>query len=115
MAATGFPLRKYEGQLIRTHFRVLGRVIRNQWCHTTAHNNPKHPKMTKIQRHGMNKTSVVTIMGVNPPLKWAPAKNIPWMVPRSRRGIQRENVRAMLGHAPASPAPNRNRTASNEP
>ena len=47
--------------------------------------------------------------GVTPPARWAPAKKIPWMVPRSARGIQREKVRATLGQAPASPAPNRKR------
>ena len=41
-------------------------------------------------------------------------KKMPCTVPRSRRGNQRENVRATFGHAPASPAPNRKRMASSD-
>ena len=41
-------------------------------------------------------------------------EKMPCAVPRSCRGNQRENVRAALGSAPASPAPNRNRIASSD-
>ena len=50
--------------------------------------------------------------GVIPATMCAPQKKMPCTRPRSGCGIQRENVRATLGHAPASPAPNRNRTTS---
>src|SRR5689334_17406898 len=47
--------------------------------------------------------------GVTPPTMCAPAKKMPCTVARSKRGIQLENARAAMGHAPASPAPKRKR------
>ena len=41
-----------------------------------------------------------------------PRNSTPLAVPRSRGGNQREKARTMLGNAPASPAPNRKRIAS---
>jgi hypothetical protein len=42
-------------------------------------------------------------------------KNItPFALPRSRSGNHRERLRDMLGKAPASPAPNRNRVNTSE-
>ena len=55
-----------------------------------------------------------TSSGVNPPARCAPLKKIPCTVPRSVRGTQRENVRAALGHAPASPAPKRKRVTTSD-
>src|SRR5215470_6819991 len=43
-----------------------------------------------------------------------PRNSTPLARPRSRAGNQREKLRATLGNAPASPAPNRNRIATND-
>ena len=42
----------------------------------------------------MGATMAMTRRGVKPPARCAPVKKIPCTVPRSRRGIQRENARA---------------------
>ena len=86
--------------------------LRNQVSHTASHRNPTPPKQTKISRHDRKRSNQSTSAGVRPPTRCAPAKKIPWTRPRSRLGIQRENVRATHGHAPASPIPNRKRTTS---
>src|SRR4051794_8934027 len=83
--------------------------LRNHVCQIATHTNPTVPKLTKIARHDIKVSIHNTSAGVRPPTRCAPAKKTPCTVPRSRIGIQRENVRATHGHAPASPRPNRKR------
>src|SRR5277367_5172479 len=76
--------------------------------------NPTMPNETKIARHDMKGRSAKTRNGVIPPAKCDAAKKDPWTRPRAERGIHREKVRAIPGHAPASPTPKRKRAASSE-
>jgi hypothetical protein len=61
-----------------------------------------------------NGSNAVTTIVVTAPDTYAPAKKIPFAVPRSRSGIQRDITRATHGKAPASPAPNRKRITSSD-
>src|SRR4051812_7171964 len=87
---------------------------RNHRYHTSDQTNPIEPKRTNNVRQLKNLSNTVTSKGVSPPARCAPMKNTPCAVPRSRRGNHREKVRATFGHAPASPAPNRNRIARSD-
>ena len=87
---------------------------RNQRNQAAAQTKPIAPNTTKTIRQGKNCRSTDIRRGVTPPPRWAPAKKMPWAVPRSVTGIQREKHWATLGKAPASPAPNRNRTPSKD-
>jgi hypothetical protein len=61
-----------------------------------------------------NGSSAVTTIVVSAPETYAPAKKMPFAVPRSRSGTQRDITRATQGNAPASPAPNRKRMTSSD-
>ena len=63
-------------------------------------------------RQGRNVNIHAINNGEYAPPPCAPMKNIPCARPRSDFGNQRENVFAEFGHAPASPIPNKKRTAS---
>ena len=73
------------------------------------------PRAANVQRqpHWRIITSV-SGTAIMPPIR-EPRNITPFAVPRSCAGNQRENARAMFGNAPASPAPNRNRTARSVP
>jgi hypothetical protein len=51
---------------------------------------------------------------VSAPPRREPKNSTPLAMPRSRAGNHCEKLRTALGNAPASPAPNRKRTASSE-
>ena len=70
---------------------------------------PSAPNATKLARQPQRRISSSAIGADSIPPTRDPRNSTPLAVPRSRRGNQREKLRAMLGNAPASPAPKRNR------
>ena len=91
--------------------RGSSRYQRNQ---EAAQTNPKTESSGKVARHPIRAAMAATRIGVSPPPRCAPMKKMPCAVPRSRSGNQRDKARATVGHAPASPAPNKARSASSE-
>src|SRR5262249_22240436 len=75
---------------------------------------PVRPNATKLARHPQLVTMNSATGADSMPPKRDPRNITPFARPRSTTGNQRENVRATFGKAPASPAPNRNRMATNE-
>jgi len=70
--------------------------------------------MTKLPRHPHRAISSSAIGAESIPPTRDPRNMTPFARPRSRKGNQREKLRAMFGKAPASPAPKRNRIATRD-
>src|SRR5258708_5742751 len=68
----------------------------------------------KAERHPYPVISFPTSPGAKAPPSVEPAWVIPCAKPRSAGNSQRDSDRVAIGNAPASPTPNRNRTATME-
>ena len=82
--------------------------------HAAAQTTPSRPKITKLVRQPQRAMISSAIGADSMPPSREPRNMTPLARPRSRAGNQREKLRAMLGNAPASPAPNRNRIATSD-
>src|SRR6266446_4469588 len=87
---------------------------RNHFHQANAQKNPIEPKIQKLARHPAVAISATASGGARAPPSRVPIKVIPWARPRSLTGNHCEKLREVLGNAPASPAPNRNRKVSRE-
>ena len=81
---------------------------------TTKHYSSMDDKNMKALRQPYRVISFTTSQGVRAPPSLEPAWVIPCAKPRSAGNSQRESDRVAMGNAPASPTPNRNRTATME-
>ena len=75
---------------------------------------PMQPTVTKLHRQPHCRISSSVMGTASMPPHRDPRNMIPVACPRSRSGNQREKLRAMLGNAPASPAPKKNRIATRD-
>src|SRR6184192_2470761 len=87
---------------------------RNHRHQKTAQNTPRLPKIQKLARHPAAVIRAIASGGAKAPPSRVPMKMIPCARPRSAVGNHCEKLRDAFGKAPASPAPNKNRKASNE-
>src|SRR5256885_830219 len=87
---------------------------RYQTYHAAAQTIPIAPNVAKLRRHPPPLMSNKAIGTDSTPPTREPSIITPMARPRSRAGNQREKLHAILGKAPASPAPNRNRIETSE-
>src|ERR1039458_8429121 len=89
-------------------------LSRNQPYQTMAQTMPNPPKHKNDCRQPYRIWIGTTTIGVNPAPKRPAIQIMLWARARSATGNHRATTAELLGYAPASPAPNRNRTISSE-
>src|SRR5688572_13249083 len=86
----------------------------NQRLQKTHQTTPIAPNTTNAARQPTAAINSTISGGASAPPSRVPMKMTPCALPRSAVGNQLEKLLEMLGNAPASPTPNRNRTTSSE-
>src|SRR6266850_2922348 len=87
---------------------------RNHFHQPIAQKKPSDPKIQKLARQPIPAMSATANGGARAPPNRVPMKVMPCARPRSLTGNHCEKLRDVLGKAPASPAPNRNRKVSSD-
>src|SRR6266850_7297329 len=87
---------------------------RNHFHQPNAQKSPSVPKIQKLARQPTAPISATASGGASAPPSRVPINVMPCARPRSLTGNHFEKLREVLGNAPASPAPNRNRNVSSE-
>src|SRR5262245_2825778 len=88
--------------------------FRNQNQNPAAQAAPTIAYTRNTVRHPETSIRYAVAAGATTAPTWANASITPCTRPRSPTGYQREMARAAFGNAPASAAPNRNRTSTSE-
>src|SRR5215470_18846366 len=87
---------------------------RNHFHHPADQNRPTDPNIQKLARQPTFAIIAIASGGASAPPNRVAIKMMLWARPRSSAGNHCEKLRDVLGNAPASPEPKRNRNPSKE-
>src|SRR5262249_52316046 len=94
--------------------RMPPRITAEPLPQSSEQNKAAEPKNQKLARQPTFAISAIASGGARAPPNRVAIKMMLWARPRSSAGNHCEKLRDVLGNAPASPAPKRNRNASKE-